>query len=139
MSKMKEKLIDIKLLKFLIVGAINTLVGTGSMFLLYNFAHCNYWFSSICNYIIGGICSYFLNKYFTFKNSEKSFSQIFQFFVLLVVCYLIAYIGAKYLIYCLFNSHSVDFKDNVAMLTGECLYTGINYLGQRLIVFKNKE
>lgn len=134
--KIKE-FFDIKLLKFLIVGVINTLVGAGAMFLLYNLANCNYWFSSACNYIAGGICSYLLNKFFTFKNHEKSFKQIIQFVLLLVICYLIAYIGAKYLIYWILADKSVQFKDNVAMLTGEVLYTIINYLGQRLVVFKH--
>ena len=136
--KLRE-MIDIKLLKFLIVGVINTIVGAGTMFLLYNLAHCNYWFSSVCNYIAGGICSYILNKFFTFKNNEKSFIQIVQFVVLLVISYLIAYIGAKYLIYWIFSSKSTTVKDNIAMLTGEVLYTVINYLGQRLVVFRQKE
>jgi len=133
-----RELIDIKLIKFLIVGVINTLVGAGTMFILYNLAHFNYWISSACNYIAGGICSYFLNKFFTFKNHEKSFKQIIQFILLLVICYLIAYIGAKYFIYWIFTNKSTTFKDNVAMLTGEILYTLINYLGQRLVVFNQK-
>ncbi|WP_147635264.1 GtrA family protein [Treponema pectinovorum] len=136
--KLKE-LIDVKLLKFLIVGVINTIVGAGTMFLLYNLAHCNYWFSSACNYIVGGICSYLLNKYFTFKNHKKGFGQIIQFVVLLVICYLISYVLAKYFIYLIFSSQSIKVKDNIAMLTGEFLYLAINYLGQRLVVFKNKE
>ncbi|WP_149554208.1 GtrA family protein [Treponema pectinovorum] len=136
--KIKE-LIDVKLLKFLIVGVINTIVGAGTMFLLYNLAHCNYWFSSACNYIVGGICSYLLNKYFTFKNHKKGFGQIIQFVVLLVICYLISYVLAKYFIYLIFSSQSIKVKDNIAMLTGEFLYLAINYLGQRLVVFKNKE
>lgn len=135
--KIKE-VIDIKLFKFLIVGIINTLVGAGTMFLLYNLANCNYWFSSVCNYIAGGLCSYILNKFFTFKNHEKSIIQIVQFILLLVICYLIAYIGAKYLIYWLLKSYSIKIKDNVAMLTGEILYTLINYIGQRFVVFKQK-
>ena len=134
--KIKE-LIDIKLLKFLIVGVINTVVGAGAMFLLYNLAHFNYWFSSVCNYIAGGICSYLLNKFFTFKNHEKSFKQIVQFVLLLVICYLIAYIGAKYLIYWILKTQSVKVKDNIAMLIGQIIYTILNYLGQRLFVFKN--
>ena len=131
-----RELFDLKLLKFLIVGVINTLVGAGTMFLLYNLAHWNYWVSSACNYVAGGICSYLLNKFFTFKNKEKSLKQIIQFVVLLVICYFIAYIGAKYIIYWIFNTKSLEIKDNITMLTGEILYMGLNYLGQRLIVFK---
>lgn len=33
---MKQKIIDKVTLKFILVGIINTLVGTGTMFLLYN-------------------------------------------------------------------------------------------------------
>lgn len=134
-----KELIDIKLLKFIIVGVINTIVGTGVMFLLYNLVHINYWISSAFNYIAGGLCSYFLNKFFTFNNHEKSINQIIKYILLLIICYLIAYIFAKYLIYWIFSTKSIQYKDNIAMLAGEILYTIINYIGQRLVVFSNKE
>ena len=54
--------VDKKLIKFLLVGLINTAVGAGVMFLLYNLGHFNYWISSACNYIVGGIVSFVLNK-----------------------------------------------------------------------------
>lgn len=133
-----EKLIDAKLLKFLIVGIINTLVGAGIMFLLYNIFGCGYWVSSACNYIAGGTCSFLLNKYFTFKNNSKSFAQVVQFVILLVVCYLISYVGAKELVYRLLSESEESVKDNVAMLTGEALYFAINYIGQRFVVFAQK-
>ena len=136
--KIKE-FFDIKLLKFLIVGVINTLVGAGTMFLLYNLAHCNYWFSSACNYIAGGICSYLLNKFFTFRNHEKSFKQIIEFILTILICYLIAYIGAKYLIYFILSSKDTNIKDNIAMLIGMCIYTALNYFLQRFIVFKETQ
>lgn len=136
---MKEKLFDIKFWKFVLVGVINTIVGAGIMFLLYNLCHCNYWVSSACNYIAGGICSFLLNKFFTFQNKEKNVKQVIQFIILLIGCYLIAYVAAKYVIYYLFSSYEVKIKDNIAMLVGEFLYFGINYLGQRLVVFKKGE
>ena len=68
------------------VGVINTLVGTGLMFILYNVFSVNYWISSASNYIVGSIVSYFLNKYFTFKNKERCWqhliSNIPSYFVL---------------------------------------------------------
>ena len=100
---MKEKLFDIKFWKFVLVGVINTIVGAGIMFLLYNLCHCNYWVSSACNYIAGGICSFLLNKFFTFQNKEKNVKQVIQFIILLIGCYLIAYVAAKYVIYYLFS------------------------------------
>ena len=130
------KLIDKKLFKFLFVGIINTLVGAGVMFLLYNAAHCSYWISSVANYVVGGIVSYLLNKFFTFQNKEKSFKQILLFIINLVVCYLIAYVLAKIIICKILSSYPVTVQENVAMIVGMILYTGLNYIGQRIIVFK---
>ena len=38
---MKKHLLDKTVIKFLAVGVVNTLVGCGTMFLLYNLAHCS--------------------------------------------------------------------------------------------------
>ncbi len=46
---MKEKIIQNTVLRFILVGVINTLVGTAIMFGLYNLAHCSYWVSSASN------------------------------------------------------------------------------------------
>ena len=73
------KLIDKTTIKFILVGIVNTLVGTGVMFLMYNLLHASYWISSASNYIIGSIVSYVLNKYFTFQNKEKSWKQLVKF------------------------------------------------------------
>lgn len=76
---MKQKLIDKTVYKFLFVGVINTLVGTGVMFLLYNLAKFPYWPSVCANYLCGGSVSYFLNKHFTFQNKERSWAQVGRF------------------------------------------------------------
>ena len=68
MIKKILSLVDQKLLRFIIVGCINTVVGTAIMFGLYNLASCSYWVSSAANYILTSILSFFLNKYFTFQN-----------------------------------------------------------------------
>lgn len=135
-SKIKNLFLNKEFLKFLLVGVVNTLVGCGLMFLLYNVAHCDYWISSASNYIVGGIVSYFLNKYFTFKNQKKSLMQVLLFILNLVICYVIAYVLAKALIYKVFDQYSITVKDNIAMFAGMCLYTGLNFIGQKLLVFK---
>ena len=134
-----KEFFDIKLLKFLLVGVINTLLGTGLMFLLYNCFNVPYWPSSVCNYIVGGISSYFLNKYFTFKNKNKSKREVLYFILLIIICYLIAYVSAKKAIYLIFTDYSEKFKGNIALVCGAVLYTGLNYIGQRFIVFKERK
>jgi len=84
---------DKKFFKFILVGTINTIVGSAIMFSLYNIAHLSYWVSSACNYFF----DYFL------------------------------------------NSKPQNIRENVALFAGMCLFTGLNYLGQRFVVFaKNK-
>ena len=133
------KLIDKTTIKFLLVGVINTIVGTSIMFLLYNVGHMNYWVSSAANYIVGSIVSYFLNKYFTFQNKEKSVQQIVRFVVNISVCYLLAYGIARPLIRAIFSFAEKTVQDNVAMFAGMCLFVGFNYLGQRFLVFKEEK
>ena len=136
---MSNKFFDIKLLKFLLTGIVNTIIGAGLMFLLFNVFHCSYWISSASNYIIGGIVSFLLNKFFTFQNKEKSALQVLLFVINLLICYFIAYILAKILIFHIFSALSEISKGNIAMACGMILYTGLNYIGQRFIVFSEKK
>ena len=92
---MAKKWIDGTVPRFLLVGVINTLVGCGAMFLLYNLAHWSYWLSSAANYLLGGIVSFFLNKYFTFRKREWSWGQAVRFAVNVAACWLLAYGLAK--------------------------------------------
>lgn len=130
-------MIDKTTFKFLLVGVVNTLVGGGAMFLLYNLLHCSYWVSSAANYVVGGVVSFFLNKYFTFQNRERSWGQVGKFILTVSVCYLIAYGCAKPLVPRLLSGQPVAVQENVALLVGMCLYTGLNYLGQRFFAFSS--
>jgi len=133
---MKTPLFDKTVIKFLAVGVVNTIVGCGTMFLLYNLAHCSYWVSSAANYVVGGIVSFFLNKYFTFQSKTWEWSQVWKFAANVTVCYLLGYGLAKPLALHLLAGQAVNVQENVAMLVGMCLYTGLNYLGQRFFAFK---
>lgn len=133
---MRQKLFDRTMLRFLLVGVLNTLVGCGTMFLLYNWARCSYWVSSAANYIIGGFVSFFLNKYFTFHKKEWSWAHVWKFVVNVAVCYIIAYGVAKPLILRLLAGQALQLQENIAMLVGMFLYTGLNYLGQRFFAFQ---
>ena len=136
---MIKKLLDRTFWKFILVGIINTIVGTSVMFLCYNAFHLNYWVSSAMNYIIGSIVSYFLNKYFTFQNKQRSWKIVIKFIVNISVCYLIAYGVAKPLVARILSGQSVTIQENRAMLVGMCLFVGLNYLGQRFFAFKKEE
>lgn len=132
-----NKLFDKTMIKFVLVGLFNTLVGCGTMFLLYNLANCSYWLSSAANYVVGSIVSFFLNKYFTFQNHERSWKQVGKFIVNVAVCYLIAYGAAKPVVMWLLSGQTVQIQENVAMFVGMGLYTVLNYFGQRFFAFRS--
>lgn len=127
---------DKTFLKFILVGAINTLFGTVIMFGFYNVLHLNYWISSAANYFWGSVLSYFLNKHFTFQNKEKGWKPIVRFSINISLCYFIAYGIAKPLVTKILADGTKTFRENVAMLVGMCLFVGLNYLGQRFFAFK---
>lgn len=142
------KLIDKTALKFLLVGVINTLVGTGVMFVFYNVCGFGYWFSSASNYVVGSIVSYLLNKYFTFQSKTNSLKSIIKFVVNISVCYFVAYGAAKPLVYWVcdvfrenvrfFSFLNDKWCDNLAMLAGMGIFVVLNYIGQRFFVFKEE-
>jgi putative flippase GtrA len=130
--------IDRKLFKFILVGVINTIVGSAIMFSLYNAAHLSYWLSSACNYFFTSILSFFLNKYFTFSVRHWSAFMVIAFVLTIAFSYLTAYGVSKPAVNYLLRDSPQKIRENLALLTGMCLFTGINYLGQRLVVFKSR-
>lgn len=127
-----------ELIRFIIVGFINTLVGSGVMFLAFNLFRLDYWVSSALNYVIGSICSYLLNKYFTFKSNRRSAKEIFSFIVNILICYIVAYGLARPLSRAVFSSLAQNIQDNIALFTGMVVFTGLNYIGQKFFVFRKE-
>ena len=144
-AKLKQ-FFDPSFFRFLIVGCINTLVGYGIMFGLYNLAGLHnlgdtgYWISSAANYVVGSIVSYFLNKHFTFRNTEKGARVVGRFILNITVCYLLAYGLAKPFVTWLLSDSglSQQVQGNLTMLGGSGLFVVLNYLGQRFFAFRQK-
>ena len=141
---MKKKLLDSSFIRFLIVGVINTLVGTAVMFGLYNIAglhkwgQIGYWLSTIGNYTVGSVVSFFLNKHFTFKNKEKGKAVVVRFVINIAVCMTLAYgIAQKCVELVLAGTFlSQQMQGNISMLVGMGLFVLLNYFGQRFFAFR---
>ena len=132
-------LFDAKMWKFLLVGALNTLVGDGLSFLLINVTAIGMWWGTALPMALASVMSYFLNKHFTFKNTEKGWRPALRFAVNIAACYLLAYgIAIPLLTWALAAQDPVLVK-NVTKLAGMVLFTGFNYLGQRLFAFREKK
>ena len=146
MDKLK-KLFDPTFFRFILVGIVNTLVGCGVMFGLYNLAglhawgDAGYWLSSAANYVVGSVVSFFLNKHFTFKNREKGMGVVLRFAANISVCWLLAYGLAQPVMERLLGGLglSEQLQGNLTMLAGSGLFVVLNYLGQRFFAFRSQK
>ena len=146
MKQMLKKFFDPTFFRFILVGIVNTLVGYGVMFGLYNLAGLHrlgdtgYWISSAANYVVGSVVSFFLNKHFTFRNRETGSAVVIRFIVNISVCYLLAYGLAKPAMAWALGGLGLSgqLQGNLTMLAGSCLFVALNYLGQRFFAFKTK-
>ena len=132
-------IIDRILLKFIIVGCANTIVGAGLMFVLYNVFGLGYWISSAANYAAGSVLSFFLNKYWTFNVRKRSFFMVIAFAANIVISYILAYKLTRTAVYFVLRNQSAVMQDNIALACGICLFTGLNYIGQRFVVFSGTD
>ena len=135
-----RELFDLKLLKFVLAGIANTLFSAIVMFLLYNLVHFGYWGSSAISYILGSILSFVLNKNFTFQNKDSIWKTGLKFALNVAICYVIAYSIAKPAVIWVLSSMELaqNVTDQISMLFGMCLFTGLNYIGQRFFAFKKE-
>ena len=132
-------LIDEKLLKFILVGLLNTAADAGLSFLLINLTDLNMWWCTAIPCALASVLSYFLNKHFTFKNTEKGLWPVVRFAVNIAACYGLAYGIAIPLMEWVLSAADPVLRDNLTKVAGMCLFTGFNYLGQRLFAFREKK
>jgi putative flippase GtrA len=133
------KIFDRSFFKFIVVGIINTIVGLALIFSLYNAAHWDYWFSSAFSYIITSVLSFFLNKYFTFSIKAWNFFMVIAFAANIAIAYFIAYGVSKPAVNYILRNSPQNIRENIALFIGMCLFTALNYTGQRLVVFKKRK
>ena len=141
-----RSLLDPTLFRFILVGLVNTAVGYGVMFGLYNLAGLHtwgdtgYWISSAANYIVGSVVSFFLNKHFTFRNQEKGVKVVLRFALNIAVCWALAYGIAKPLMVWLLagTGWSRQVQGNLSMLAGSGIFVFLNYFGQRFFAFRSR-
>lgn len=143
MNRLIKIFYDKTFFKILMVGVINTCIGYGTTFVMYNVFLFNYWISTSFSNMIAIIVSFFLNKNITFKSKVDNKKSFLKFILVAIVCYIIAYSLSKALINKLFIiilDYQYDEKivDNISIILGMCIYTVLNYIGQRFIVFKTK-
>ena len=152
-----KKYFDEKLIKFALVGVLNTVVGYGINLVALNLLKLDFFVAGALNYIPTSVMSFFLNKYFTFKSKGNLLKEAVRFAVNILVCFVLAYGIAKPLTAFVLSGAGVGFFefvekitfnllsgkdnviDNIATLVGMVLFVVFNYTGQRFFAFKAEE
>ncbi len=127
-----------EVLTFFLIGIMLTPVGIAIMFTIYNVIGLNYWLSTALSYVITSTLSFLLNKYLTFSVKKWSLYYIFAYIVNIACCYFLANFLAKRCMYWLLSSQTQIVRDNVSMFVGMILFSVLNYLGQKYVVYKHK-
>lgn len=138
MRRIISSFFDATFLKFMLVGVVNTLVGTAIMFFCFNILAWSYWISSALNYMVGSIVSYLLNKRYTFQQKGHDWHTVWKFIVNVSVCYVLAYGLAKPFVAWLLSGVTTNIQGNTALFVGMVLFVGFNYIGQRFWAFSTR-
>jgi putative flippase GtrA len=128
--------------RFIMVGVVNTGVGLSVMYLLLHALGQSYWIATFLGNSIGACVSFLLNRNFTFKSKDSVSKSGFRFIVVILGCYFISYeIGRSFVEWILKNNEffSPVVKTDISVLISTCLYTLLNYFGQKLFVFSKKD
>lgn len=129
------------LIRFSLVGIINTAIGLSIIFMLLNIFHLSYWVSSSIGTAIGALFSFLLNRKFTFKSSISFQKGAPRFFLIILISFYGGYgLGewmAEQISFSFFLTTYFSKKE-IAVFIGACLYTLSNYLGQKMIVFRRR-
>ena len=127
-----KKLYHDRRVRFLFVGCLNTVVGTG-FDMLFRFLGVHYALSSALGTVIGTIHSYFWNKYFTYSQKKKSFAEAVRF----VLVYALIYGLSVLLQYVLIDRNGMN--KYLAGILSTFVTTLVSYFGHTYFTFRQKK
>lgn len=133
--------------RYLVTGVINTLVTLIVIYICKSFIGINPWVSNAIGYVAGLINSFIWNRMWVFRSHDHAwYSEGVKFFGGFLLCYGVQ-LGATWLMdtYVIdpdFMIHVVGLAFSgyaIATLVGMMVYTGANFIYNRLITFRNTD
>lgn len=138
MLKIKTRIISkaflLQLIKFVIVGAIGTLINTSVLFLLTEFFKIIYLISEVFGFTLATISNYVFNKIWTFEENiqVKIIRKYIQYFIVCLLS-LILNLIVLYLLVEFF-----DFWYILAEIVAIMVSFVINFIGSKFWIFHDK-
>ena len=119
-----------KFIKFSIVGFSNLFISLAVYYILI-FLSINYQIANTVGFLVATFNSYFWNKLWVFKNNKNKISDIIKFYIVCLLSWLLSTI----LLYIWIQK--LGISDKIAPIVNLCITTPLNYLMNKLWVFKN--
>jgi len=119
-----------QLVRFGLVGVMNTVVTLAAIFILMEVFRLNYLLSNVCGYALGLVNSFIWNKLWTFKSNGPMLKEGAAFLIVFAICYLVQS-GALALMVEKFHMSKL-----LAQVLAMLVYTGLNFAGNKLISFR---
>jgi putative flippase GtrA len=119
-----------QLLRFLVVGAANTLLGYVVIFGCMFIAEFSPELSNALGYMLGFFSSYYLNRYYTFRSNQRRVSEFSRFALVFIVAYLCNII-AVIILYRFFNIDAI-----LSQIIAAIVYILMSYILNKIFVFK---
>jgi len=118
-----------QLIKFGLVGVINTLIGLGAIYVLMYFFSTNPFISNFIGYGMGALISFYLNKLWTFSDKKPITKVLPKYIFIIFVSYTFNLISIYLAISVL------HINQYISQLLGICIYSIIMFLCLRFYVF----
>jgi len=121
------------LIRFAIVGVINTAVDFGIYSLCVGLLHIYYMIAQVLGYYAGIINSFILNKFWTFESREinkKTTGQFIRFIIVNALSFGAAFLGLWLLV------DNLSVNKYIAKIITIAISQTINFLGYKLWVFR---
>lgn len=120
-----------QLIKYGLVGVINTLITAIILFTLMNGFGISYTTSNAAGYLAGFVNSFILNKLWTFKENQAStLKQFFRFSAVFIVCYFLQRCLLVFLV------EELVINKNISQLIAMVLYTLVSFVLNKFFAFR---
>lgn len=120
------------LIRYLLVGVVNTLVGLGIIYLAMYFLHMGIAASNAFGYAVGIVVSFILNKSWTFNSDDHAVYSFLRYLLVLAVAYVVN------LETVLFANYNFNLNPYLSQALGIFPYTAIGFLGSRYFAFRKR-
>lgn len=112
------------LIRYLLVGVVNTIVGFGLIFILM-YLGINPYISNVIGYCVGVIVSFILNSKITFKAKAR----FYKFFITMAIAWIIQF--------CILNICILyGVNEYISQVVAGVIYIVVGFLLSKIVVFK---